>query len=122
MLIIRLQRVGRKNEPTFRIVLTDSKNGTKSGKFLEILGSYDARNKNKTDVDAERVKYWISKGVQLSGTIHNFLIDRKIIDGKKINVLSKKTPIKKETDEQLAEKKPEDKKEDKVEEKKEEAK
>lgn len=98
MLIIRLQRVGKKNEPTFRIVLTDSKNGPKSGKFLEILGSYDARDKNETKINKERAKYWISKGAQVSGTVRNFLIDQKVIDGKKVNVLPKKTPIVKESE------------------------
>lgn len=96
MLIIRLQRVGRVHEPTFRIVLTDSKNSTKSGRYLEVLGSYDARAKGICTVDAEKVKHWISKGVQLSGTVKNFLIEQKIITGKKINVLPKKTVPKKE--------------------------
>jgi len=36
MLKIRLQRIGRKNDPSFRVVLTDSKNSTKSGKFLHL--------------------------------------------------------------------------------------
>ncbi|MES2088142.1 MAG: 30S ribosomal protein S16 [Patescibacteria group bacterium] len=96
MLKIRLQRVGRTNVPTFRVVLTDSKNSTKSGRFLEILGSYDTRKDSEKKVNAERVKYWISKGAQVSGTLHNFLIHTKVITGKKINVLPKKTPIKKE--------------------------
>ncbi len=96
MLIIRLQRVGKKNEPTFRIVLTDSKNGPKSGKFLEILGSYDARDKNETKINADRVKQLISQGAQLSDTVRNYLINQKIIEGKKVNVLPKKTPIVKE--------------------------
>jgi ribosomal protein S16 len=56
MLKIRLQRVGRKHEPTFRVVLTDSQNSTKSGRMLEIL------------------------------------------QGKKVNALPRKTPIKKEGD------------------------
>lgn len=89
MLKIRLQRVGRKNISTFRVVLTDSKNSTKSGKYLEILGSYDPVNKVK-EVDAERIQYWISKGAQPTETLHNFLIDKKIISAKKINVLPKK--------------------------------
>ncbi len=94
--MIRLQRTGRKHEPTFRLVLTDSKNGPKSGKFLEILGSHDPRHKDLTSIKGDRVKEWMSKGVQLSGTVHNLLIEKKIIDGKKINVLPKKTPIVKE--------------------------
>jgi len=93
MLMIRLQRVGKKNEPTFRVVLTDSKNGPKSGKFLEILGSYDARDKNESKVDADRVKELVAQGAQLSDTVHNFLINKGVIEGKKINALPKKTPI-----------------------------
>lgn len=90
MLIIRLQRVGRVHEPSFRIVLTDSKNGPKSGKSVEVLGSYDARkDKGTNHIDAEKVKYWISKGAKLSETVHNLLIDQKVITGKKINVLPK---------------------------------
>ena len=93
MLKIRLQRVGRKAEPSFRLVLTDSKNSTKSGKYLEILGNYDARRGEKSEFKADRVKYWMSKGAQTSGTVHNLLIEKKIINGKKVNVLPKKKPI-----------------------------
>ena len=97
MLIIRLQRTGRKHEPTFRVVLTESKNGPKSGKYLKNLGWYDSRQKNKADqLDVEAIKHWISKGVKLSATLHNFLISQKVISGKKLNVLPKKSPIKKE--------------------------
>lgn len=96
MLKIRLQRVGRKHEPTFRVVLTDSQNSTKSGRMLEVLGSHDPRHKEKTALDADRIKYWISKGAKVTDTMHNMLVSKKIIEGKKINVLPRKTPIKKE--------------------------
>jgi small subunit ribosomal protein S16 len=99
MLTIRLQRVGKKNEPTFRVVLTESSNGPKSGRFLEILGSYDAREKNVTKVDGDRIKEWISKGAQVSDTVHNLLINQGVIDGEKKNVLPKKTPVVKESEE-----------------------
>ena len=95
MLKIRLQRTGRKNVPTFRIVLTDSKNSTKSGKFLEVLGNHDPRG-DKGDVKADRVKYWMSKGAQLTATLHNQFIKKGIIKGEKINKLPKKTVQKKE--------------------------
>ncbi len=91
MLKIRLQRIGRKNDPAFRVVLTDSKNSTKSGKFLEIVGTYNPKS-GKTDFEAERIKYWVSKGAKLSDTIHNFLVHQKVIEGKKINVLPRKKP------------------------------
>ena len=93
--MIRLQRVGRKNISTFRVVLTDSKNSAKSGKFLEVLGSYDPVNDVK-NVDGDRIKHLISKGAQLSDTVHNYLVEKKIIPGKKINALPKKKPILKE--------------------------
>lgn len=96
MLMIRLQRIGRIHEPTFRVVLTDSKNGPKSGKYLKNLGWYDTRIKNKVDqIDTEAVKSWMTKGAKLSVTLHNFLVSNKVITGKKINALPKKTPIKK---------------------------
>ena len=94
MLKIRLQRIGRKNDPAFRVVLTDSKNSTKSGKFLEILGTYNPIAKEKNFV-ADRIKYWMSQGARCSDTMHNFLVQDKIIEGKKINVLSKKKPTQK---------------------------
>jgi small subunit ribosomal protein S16 len=97
MLAIRLQRVGRKHEPKFRVVLTDSKNGPKSGKFLELLGSYDARIKNDVkQLKTDRIKALIANGAQLSDTLHNFLVHEKVIAGKKVNKLPKKTATKKE--------------------------
>lgn len=92
MLKIRLQRVGRKHIPIFRIVLTDSHNSTKSGKYLEVLGSYDPVHDEKT-VKADRVKHWLSVGAQPSGTVRNFLIDKKLLSGKKVNVLPRRRPI-----------------------------
>ena len=86
MLKIRLQRVGRKHQPNFRVLLTDSKNSAKSGKFLEILGIYDPIRKDATTLKTERIKYWISVGAQPSGTINNLLISKKLTSGKKVHV------------------------------------
>ena len=95
MLKIRLQRIGRKNDPAFRVVLTDSKNSTKSGKFLELLGTYDPKvldkNKRIKFID-DRIRHWMSVGAKCSDTVHNFLVQNKIIEGKKVNVLPKKKP------------------------------
>ena len=91
MLKIRLQRIGRKNDPSFRVVLTDSKNSTKSGRFKEILGSCNIK-KGEVLFKADRIKHWISVGAQVSDTVHNFLVSQKLIEGKKKNVLSKKSP------------------------------
>ena len=91
MLKIRLQRIGRKNDPSFRAVLTDSKNSTKSGKFLEIVGTYNPKA-GETNFKTDRIKYWVSKGAQLSDTMHNFMVHQKVVEGKKKNVLPKKKP------------------------------
>lgn len=93
MLKIRLQRLGRKAEPTFRLVLTDSKNATKSGKYLETLGNFDARKGEASTFKADRITYWMSKGAQVSTTVHNLLINNKITTGKKLNALPLKKAI-----------------------------
>ena len=94
MLTIRLQRIGRKNEAQFRAVLTDSKNGPQSGKFKEVLGFYNPKT-GASEFNAERVTYWMGNGASLSDTVRNFLITHKIIEGKKKNVLPKKSPTEK---------------------------
>ncbi len=95
MLVIRLQRVGRKNDPSFRVVVTRSTNGPRSGKFLEIVGNHNPRT-DATTLNAERIAYWMSVGAKPSDTLHNLLISHKLIGGKKRNVLPRKSPIKKE--------------------------
>ncbi len=94
MLKIRLQRTGRKNDPSFRVLLTDSKNSAKSGKFLEILGSYNVKI-GEVLLKGDRISHWMKNGAQVSDTVHNFLVTQKIVEGKKKNVLSKKSPTKK---------------------------
>lgn len=95
MLMIRMQRTGRKNEPQFRIVVGEHTMGPKSGKFLEKLGSFNPKTDEKT-LDVERVKYWMSNGAQTSPRVHNLLVDMGVVKAKKINVLPKKTVEKKE--------------------------
>lgn len=82
MLMIRLTRIGKKNQPVYRVVLTEKTNPVK-GKFIEILGNYNPRLKTKA-LDAEKIKRWISKGAQCSPTVHNLLVSEKIIEGKKV--------------------------------------
>ncbi len=96
MLKMRLQRTGRKNEPHFRVVITDQRNGVQSGKFLDIVGAYNPKA-GKIELKKEAITEWIAKGVQLSDTVHNFLIEHKVIEGKKISSLPKKTSVKRKT-------------------------
>src|SRR3989344_955018 len=95
MIIVRLQRVGRKNDPSFRVIVVDSRRAAKTGDYLEMVGSYDPRT-DRVELKAERIKYWMKEGAKVSDTLHNLLVSQKIIEGKKINVLPKKTVPKKE--------------------------
>jgi len=84
MLVIRLLRIGKKNQPSFKIVVTDKRNSARTGRFLEIVGFYNSLTK-KRDFKVERINYWMSVGAKLSDTVHNLLITEKIIKGEKIS-------------------------------------
>ena len=69
MLVIRLQRTGRENTPTFRIVVSEKARSAKKGAH-EILGFYLLNQKSPVfKCDVERAKYWISKGACPSDTM-----------------------------------------------------
>ena len=91
MLKIRLQRVGRKNDPHFRLVVLDSREGPKSGNVIETLGFKNPKTKDQK-IDAERVKFSLSNGAQTSDTAYNLLVTEGVIKGKKRNPLPKKSP------------------------------
>jgi small subunit ribosomal protein S16 len=88
MLKIRMQRVGRINMPSYRIIVVEHTEGPKTGKFTDIVGTYDPRRKERK-LDEAKIKYWISVGAQPSDTVHNMFVSAGIIKGKKINVLPK---------------------------------
>ncbi len=93
MLMIRLQRIGRKNDPAFRMVVTEKTASPKAGTYVDLVGTYNPKTKAFT-VAGDRVKDWIKKGAQLSPSLSNLLINKGIIEGKKVNVLPRKSPIK----------------------------
>ena len=95
MLKIRLQRTGRKNDPHFRLIVTESTLKPKTTQFVEILGTYNVKA-GIFEAKADRVKHWVSVGAQVTGTVHNLLVSIGVILGKKINVLPKKKPVAKE--------------------------
>lgn len=97
MITIRLQRRGRKNDPSFRVIVVDSKRAAKTGSYLEMVGSYDPRT-DRVDLQAERIKHWMSHGATVSDTVHNLLISNNIIGGKKRNVLPRKTVARKDAE------------------------
>jgi small subunit ribosomal protein S16 len=83
MLIIRLQRTGTKNKPSFRIVLAQSYRA--AGKqALEVLGHYNPKNKDFGIKDMDRLNYWLAKKVAISPTAYNLFVEKKLVAGKKV--------------------------------------
>jgi small subunit ribosomal protein S16 len=94
MLKIRLQRLGRKNDAHFKLIVTPHTLKPKTHLFIEDLGHFNVKA-GSSEFKAERIKYWMSVGAQISPTVFNMLVSKNIIEGKKLNVLSKKSPTKK---------------------------
>ena len=82
MLMIRLQRTGKRGQAYFRVVLVEHTKKPK-GKFLELLGNYDAHQKI-FNVKKERIEYWVSKGAQPSPTVNNLMVNHKVWDRPKV--------------------------------------
>jgi small subunit ribosomal protein S16 len=81
MVKIIFSRTGKKKQAYFRLIVID-KLKDPWGRNLENLGNYDPHTKELV-IKEDRLKYWLSKGAQPSATIHNLLIEKKIIEGKK---------------------------------------
>ncbi len=68
MLAIRMQRLGRKGHPTYRVVVQDSRQTPTSGKYVALLGSYDPHTKTSTVVK-EKAEFYLSNGAQPSDRV-----------------------------------------------------
>jgi small subunit ribosomal protein S16 len=76
MLKIRLRRMGARNRPHYRIVVSDSRS-TSRAEVLEELGAYDPmREPPIVSFDRERARHWIGKGASVTPTVRS-LLDRK---------------------------------------------
>ena len=82
MLMIRLQRTGKRGQAYFRVVILEHTSRVK-GKYLELLGTYNPHQK-EFKVKKDRVEYWVSKGAQVSPTVNNLLVNYKIWDKPKM--------------------------------------
>lgn len=73
MVKIRLRRVGAKKNPLYRVVVADSRE-PRDGRFIEEIGTYDPNlEKNKANINMERVKYWIANGAQPTETVRSLI-------------------------------------------------
>jgi len=88
MVTIRLRRDGKKKQPSYRLVVCDSRS-PRDGKFIEIVGFYNpVRNPQELEVKADRVRHWLSVGAQPSETVARLLKRVDVLDAN-----GKPTPV-----------------------------
>lgn len=95
MLVIRLNRFGKRNQAQFRVVLQE-KTKAPGHRHVEMLGSHNPHSK-VTIFKKDRILYWIGQGAQPSDRVHNMLVKEGVIEGK---VIAKRMPrpVKKEAE------------------------
>ena len=70
---IRLSRHGTKKKPFYRVVVVDP-HSPRDGRFIEMLGTYDPRNKTSgTDLNLEAINGWLSKGAEISDSVRRIM-------------------------------------------------
>jgi small subunit ribosomal protein S16 len=71
---IRLKRVGARNNPVYRVVVTDSRT-PREGRFIEELGTYQPLKKGEDNfiLNLDRAQYWLSRGAQPTETVASFI-------------------------------------------------
>jgi small subunit ribosomal protein S16 len=73
MLKIRLRRMGKRNRPFFRVVVSDSRK-VPTAAAVEELGHYDPVQQPATvEINRERIQYWVDRGAQVSDTVKSLL-------------------------------------------------
>jgi small subunit ribosomal protein S16 len=101
---IRLRRAGRKKQPTFRIVVADSRS-PRDGKFIEIIGQYAPRTGEQAlNLKNDRVNYWLDNGAQPTDTVRSLLRKAGVLKarhearlGRKLNAAA--VPVSEKTEE-----------------------
>ncbi len=79
MVKIRLNRMGAKRQPFYRIVVADSRS-PRDGRFIEIVGNYDpTKDPAIINVDEEKVMAWIKNGAQPTDTVRSLLSKQGIM-------------------------------------------
>lgn len=81
MLAIKLQRIGKKHQASYRLVVGEKRTKL-NGVQLEDLGWYNPKSKTHS-VNKERVLFWMGKGAQPTDTVHNLLVTAGVVEGAK---------------------------------------
>ena len=87
---IRLRRTGRKKQPTYRIVIADSRS-PRDGKFIEVIGQYAPRSGEQAlNLKNDRVNYWLDSGAQPTDTVRSLLRKAGVLKARHEARLSRK--------------------------------
>jgi len=80
MVKIRLRRMGKKKQPTYRVVVADSR-APRDGRFIETIGFYNPRTEPPTvQIKEDRALYWLSQGAQPSDAVARLLRNKGTLD------------------------------------------
>ena len=119
MLAIKLRRIGKKHQASFRIVVIEKRSKV-DGRYTDNIGWLNPNNK-EFNIKKEKALHWLKNGAQPTDTVHNLFIKAGVIEGKKISV-HKKKKVKEgkaeaeKVNEKVKEAEPKEKKEEKKEE------
>lgn len=70
---IRLKRMGKKKQPTYRVVVADAR-APRDGRFIEAIGRYDPRpSPSVVEIDNDRARYWLGNGARPSDRVRKLL-------------------------------------------------
>jgi small subunit ribosomal protein S16 len=73
MVKIRLMRVGKRKQPSYRVVVADSRS-PRDGRIIEAIGHYHPRQEpSVVEIDNERALYWLRNGAQASDSVRQLL-------------------------------------------------
>ena len=71
---LRLMRMGKKKQPSYRVVAADSRKA-RNGRFIEIVGTYNPRQEpSLIEIDNERALHWLRHGAQPSERVQKLLV------------------------------------------------
>lgn len=84
MLKLRLQRRGKRNYATYRVVVAEQHAPVK-GRFIADVGSYNPHTDAFT-VDGEAIAQWLTQGAQPSATMHNLLVTHGLLTAEKVTI------------------------------------
>jgi len=81
---IRLTRMGKKRQPTYRVVVMDGRR-PRDGRHIEQIGRYDPRQEpSLIEIDVERAEYWLGLGAQPSDPVRRLLEIKGVLEPRKV--------------------------------------